>query len=195
MPPKDRGPGLLRLTPERRSHTVTVSRRRQANRQMKPAPRRDGIQFILTERNMTMQTKPTARGLGDSALIAPCGMNCGLCYAFLRSRNKCPGCRIDDDRKPKTRLTCGIKNCGERCREKGDFCSSCARFACERLVRLDRRYGAKYGMSMIENLRSIETDGLRSFVKTEKSTWACPGCGEPLCVHKAFCLTCERKWR
>lgn len=28
----------------------------------------------------------------DKSLIAPCGMNCGTCIAYLRDKNKCPGC-------------------------------------------------------------------------------------------------------
>jgi hypothetical protein len=48
---------------------------------------------------------------------------------------------------------------------------------------------------MIENLRRIDTDGLRSFVEKEKARWACPGCGATICVHKESCLVCERRWR
>lgn len=25
-------------------------------------------------------------------LIAPCGMNCGVCIAYLREKNRCQGC-------------------------------------------------------------------------------------------------------
>ena len=128
----------------------------------------------------------------DAINIAPCGMNCSLCYAFLRSRNKCPGCRIDDSRKPKTRVGCRIRNCEAR---RGNFCSSCGGFPCERVSSLDKRYRTKYGMSMIQNLRHIEIEGLRSFIEKEKSKWECPGCGATLCVHKRSCLVCAREWR
>ena len=139
-----------------------------------------------------MSEESTARRWSKAGLIAPCGMNCGLCYAFLRSRNRCPGCRVGDRRKPKTRLACRIRNCRAR---RGRFCTGCARFPCERLRHLDQRYRTKYGMSMLENLRRIETDGLRSFVEQEKTKWVCPGCGATICVHKGFCLVCERRWR
>jgi hypothetical protein len=134
----------------------------------------------------------TSRRLSPAALIAPCGMNCGLCCAFLRTRNSCPGCRGDDRVKCKTRFACKIKLCPEG---GGNFCTDCASFPCERLSRLDKRYRTKYGMSMIDNLRKIEADGLRSFVASETSKWTCPGCGKTLCVHKAVCLTCGHKWR
>jgi hypothetical protein len=32
-------------------------------------------------------------------LVAPCGMNCGICIAYLREKNKCPSCRGDDINK------------------------------------------------------------------------------------------------
>lgn len=38
--------------------------------------------------------------LNKTLLIAPCGINCGVCNAYLRVRNKCQGCRIDDINKP-----------------------------------------------------------------------------------------------
>jgi len=91
------------------------------------------------------------------------------------------------------RVACKIRNC-EALRGK-KFCTSCAKFPCERLRHIDKRYRAKYGMSMIENLKRIEAGGLRSFVDSEKTKWACPGCGATLCVHKARCLVCERGWR
>ncbi len=31
------------------------------------------------------------------SIIAPCGMNCSICMAYLRGKNKCPGCRGIDD--------------------------------------------------------------------------------------------------
>jgi rubrerythrin len=78
---------------------------------------------------------------------------------------------------------------------RGKFCSRCAGFPCERLSRLDQRYRANYGMSMIENLAKIETEGLRSFLEAEQVKWACPGCGATLCVHQRACPACGRTWR
>jgi len=128
-------------------------------------------------------------------LIAPCGMNCGLCRAFLRDRNKCPGCRGDDRGKPKTRIRCGIKTCAERLQAGKNSCFGCASFPCERLRHMDQRYRRKYGMSMIANLRCIEAQGLASFIEQEKSKWACLGCGATICVHEPACLVCRRQWR
>ena len=30
-------------------------------------------------------------------LIAPCGMDCGLCMGYLREKNTCGGCRAGDE--------------------------------------------------------------------------------------------------
>ncbi len=129
------------------------------------------------------------------ALIAPCGMNCGLCRGYQRTRNPCPGCRADDRGKPKTRTACRIKIYAASRGARRNSCAGCPKLPCFWLTRLDRRYRTKYGMSMIDNLRSIEAAGLRAFVEREKTRWACPGCGQMLCVHQAACPGCGRPWR
>jgi len=32
-------------------------------------------------------------------LIAPCGMNCSLCYSYIRPQNKCSDCRAIHENK------------------------------------------------------------------------------------------------
>ena len=123
-------------------------------------------------------------------LIAPCGMNCGLCIAYIRARNRCPGCNEEDAKKPPTRVRCGIKVCPEMGKDR--LCSNCAKLPCALLLRLDKRYRARYGMSMVENLKAIRDVGLEAFVVRERSRWKCPGCGEIICVHKPACVFCGR---
>jgi hypothetical protein len=133
--------------------------------------------------------------MGEEALIAPCGMNCALCRAYGRDRRACPGCRGADTNKSKSCVTCKIKNCETRISSGAEFCFQCKQFACHKIEQIDRRYRAKYGMSMIENLKNIQKLGLEHFVKSEKAKWACPECGEPLCVHKENCISCGYEWR
>ena len=102
------------------------------------------------------------------------------------------GCRVDDSRKPKTSAMCRIKNCEAI---SGNFCGNCASFPCERLSSLDKKYRTKYGMSMIQNLKCMRIEGLRSFIEKEKTKWACPGCGATICVHKRYCLICGHERR
>ena len=127
-------------------------------------------------------------------LIAPCGMNCRLCCAYVRDKNVCPGCRGDDSVKPKTRVTCKIKNCEKITKGGCKYCSSCDSFPCAALNHLDKRYRSKYGMSMVENLENIRRFGIRHFLRNEKEKWACPACGEVICVHKPQCLSCGHEW-
>jgi len=130
-----------------------------------------------------------------AALIAPCGMNCRLCMAYNRARNPCPGCRIVDSGKPKTRARCRIKTCEKLVNREYRYCFACNTFPCTRLVNLDQRYKAKYGMSMVENLTQIRATGIRRFIRREQERWACPRCGTLICVHKPRCLSCAYEWR
>ena len=128
-------------------------------------------------------------------LIAPCGMNCRLCRAYTREKKPCNGCRGDDGDKPKTRVICRIKTCEVLRQGKSRYCFRCARFPCDAMNHLDERYRTRYGMSMIKNLLYIKKYGIRRFLCNEQEKWACPACGQLLCVHKPECLFCGRKRR
>lgn len=129
------------------------------------------------------------------SLIAPCGMNCRLCRAYMRDRKACPGCRGVDSIKPKTRVYCTIKKCAKRAKDNFKYCFACDSFPCQNLRHLDNRYRAKYGISMIENLNIIGEFGIRHFISKEKEKWMCPECGGVICVHEPRCLFCEHPWR
>jgi hypothetical protein len=132
----------------------------------------------------------------EEKLIAPCGMNCSLCVSYQSqkydlkkqgfNRKYCPGCI------PR----------GENCTHMGDqceplkngtirFCYQCETFPCKRLKALDKRYRTKYHLSMIENLKSIEKNGMDSFLISEAEKWACSQCGKPICCHNGLCLKCD----
>jgi hypothetical protein len=118
----------------------------------------------------------------DPKLIAPCGMNCSLCVAYLREKNKCPGCKVVDTNKPITRLRCKIKNCEVAKENHWKRCSSkCGVFPCDKLQHLDKRYRTKYGMSMIDNLNNIEKEGIKGFIEMEKKKWI--NGNRIFCVH------------
>ena len=123
-------------------------------------------------------------------LIAPCGMNCGLCSGYLRGKKQCPGCHGEDEDKPKYCIVCRIKPCEELAASEDRFCYSCAKFPCARLRQLDKRYRTKYGMSMIENLEMIREIGVDEFVTRERRRWMCTECGSLICVHKQDCMAC-----
>lgn len=128
-------------------------------------------------------------------MIAPCGMNCALCSAHFRDNKKCQGCHGDDAHKPYHCVECSIKNCLFLSRTKSGFCYDCEQFPCRRLKQLDKRYQARYAMSMIDNLKNIRVIGKRQFVKNETKRWQCPACGKLLCVHRDHCWHCNAQWK
>ncbi|NLP03034.1 MAG: DUF3795 domain-containing protein [Fibrobacter sp.] len=127
--------------------------------------------------------------------IAPCGMNCSVCFAAMRKKGKhCPGCRGGDIDKAKSCISYRIRNCN-RLNRNAKYCYSCDIFPCFRLKQLDVRYQEKYSMSMIENLNRIEHAGIREFVRSENERWICTSCGKKLCVHNANYPDCGHPWR
>lgn len=129
-------------------------------------------------------------------MIAPCGMNCGICIGHLREKRPCGGCfKKDDKNKPKQCRSCVIVNCELLAETNSGFCFSCEKYPCTRLKRLDKRYRTNYGMSMLENLEFIKNSGLEKFIHNEEKRWACETCGSGLCVHRDVCLSCNTERR
>jgi hypothetical protein len=127
-------------------------------------------------------------------LIAPCGINCRLCRAYVRDKKACPGCRSENTFKSISCIQCKIKNCEKMVTGKFEYCFECGKFPCARLTHLDKRYRTKYGTSAIENLNSIKKSGIKNFVKNENKKWTCPECGARICMHKPQCLSCGYVW-
>ena len=114
----------------------------------------------------------------EARLVAPCGINCAVCRAYLRVKNRCGGCYQIGAHSPITCQRCSIRTCGQR---EGLFCSSCADFPCERIKHLDKRYRTRYDMSEIENLTLIREEGIEKFLEAEGQKWIVDGCVR--CVH------------
>lgn len=125
------------------------------------------------------------RAAGLSAmLIAPCGMNCALCMAYVRDRKPCPGCHGEDAQKPFHCVNCSIRHCDGLQGMEAAHCGVCGKFPCSRLKQLDKRYREKYGMSMVDNLNQIKTEGMDAFLAGQITKWSCPSCGGFKCVHR-----------
>jgi len=129
----------------------------------------------------------------DILLIAPCGINCGLCLAYLRDKNRCLGCNADNVHKPAYCLKCKIKNCEKLRETAAKLCYECDTFRCSRIKLLDKRYRTKYAVNVIGNLEQIRDRGMDEFIKNEKSKWTCQACGSTICMHRGFCLKCKGK--
>lgn len=124
-------------------------------------------------------------------LIAPCGMDCGVCIGHLRDHKACPGCNDpDDSSKAHHCATCTIKQCEHLAASAEAFCGECTKYPCARLRQLDKRYRSKYRMSMTENLSEIHELGVQAFVERERERWTCPHCGVLVSVHRTVCMAC-----
>lgn len=131
------------------------------------------------------------KAIFDKKQIAPCGMNCGICIAFLRNKKPCHGCNENHINKPKHCVTCRIVNCEHLAETKSGFCYECAGFPCSRMKQLDARYRKNYHTSLIQNLKDIQTNGMEDFLQSETSKWTCPSCKQIMSVHREFCLNCK----
>ena len=131
-------------------------------------------------------------------LIAPCGMNCGICSNYLAYKNNisgkgfpnCVGCRARN------------KQCAflkKRCIDdlkllKGEieFCFECNYYPCDILTGLDNRYRERFGMSMIDNLNEIKSKGINYFMKSQETKYKCKKCGNLISVHSKKCFICDK---
>ncbi len=130
----------------------------------------------------------------EAELVAPCGMNCGVCSAYLArkyklkahgiSRTYCVGCRPRGQN-----CTFMVHVCPAIGEGKYTYCFECPDFPCARLKRLVKRY-QKYHVNMIENLTFIKEKGMPAFLKQEAEKWQCPECGGEICCHTGVCYNC-----
>lgn len=105
--------------------------------------------------------------LNREQLLAPCGIDCGLCQRHNKSKHPCPGCRGDDALKLPSCLSCKIKNCPQLQAGKFTYCSECSQFPCQLIKNLDKRYQASYKISTIQQLHRAKTVGITQFVKEQ----------------------------
>jgi hypothetical protein len=131
----------------------------------------------------------------NEELIAPCGMNCGICSAHLSYRHDvkskgirmpyCIGCRPRDKRCAFLKKRCELLMSNEI-----RYCYECSSFPCEGLKHLDNRYRTYFKMSMIENLEYVRDKGINKFLEREQEKWRCPECGGVICCHNGICFNC-----
>jgi hypothetical protein len=129
-------------------------------------------------------------------LIAPCGMNCGICSSYLALKYDvkkkdlnipyCKGCR------PRGKLCAFLKKkCSLLLNNSVQYCHQCNEFPCNNLSGIDKRYRTLYRMSMVENLLAIKEQGIEEFLKEQEEKWKCPVCGEVICCHNGVCFNCS----
>lgn len=121
-------------------------------------------------------------------ICAPCGMNCAVCYRHL-GKKPCHGCNHACEAKPVSCKNCRIKNCAA---EKGvRHCWMCEKFPCRRIKTLEKSYRTRYGVSLLENSRMVEEQGVAAFQAAQQKQYTCPACGGVISLHDGICSGCK----
>jgi hypothetical protein len=124
-------------------------------------------------------------------MLAPCGMTCAVCYTHLREKERCLGCRGQDEAKPEHCRKCRIKDCAG---ERGiQFCVECSTFPCATIKRLDKNYRQRYQVSLIENAIRIKVGGAIQHLLEVQEKWTCRTCGAVISLHDRACSECGEK--
>ncbi len=132
----------------------------------------------------------------DQNLVAPCGIDCGTCAAYIAfsrgiPRQKgveyCTGCR-------ERNKNCAFlkKRCEFKVGKQLDYCYECPKFPCDQLRHLDDKYRLDYNTSLIENLTFIKEHGIEAFAKHQRERFTCKKCGGMISVHNGFCYNCGK---
>jgi hypothetical protein len=137
-----------------------------------------------------------SRGKDSENLIAPCGIDCRLCSAYLAWKNQskdkglnfpyCRGCR------PQGKECAFIKKrCEKLYNEEIDYCWECELYPCGLIEHLDKRYRTHFRQSPIENLAFVKKHGLKKFLAAQRKKWACQKCRGMKCTHNGLCFVCD----
>jgi hypothetical protein len=128
----------------------------------------------------------------ENIMLAPCGMNCAVCYKHVEMRKyakPCGGCLKADTDKPEHCRKCAIKNCAQG---KGFVhCFECEDFPCKLIKNLEKSYVKRYGVSLIENCQIAKEKGIPEFLEHDRRKWTCTGCGGAFSLHDGICSDCN----
>jgi len=138
----------------------------------------------------------------NEILVAPCGLFCGACRAYLATLEnndesrpgskqpsmQCDGC-LGGGRAPAHISKCEIRACAAN-KTKTGRCSECAEFPCSRITDFNND-GMQHHGEVLENLRQLRTMGIKDWTKHEEDRWACPKCQAKLSWYDAECPKCK----
>ena len=105
----------------------------------------------------------------DTAMFAPCGMNCLVCYKHCYHKKPCAGCLNSDMGKPEHCRKCKIKDC---IKGKGlSYCFECPDYPCKLIKNLEKSYNKRYQASLMENSEFVRQHGLERFMEQQKEKY------------------------
>lgn len=138
-----------------------------------------------------VQKMKMPKGGIETAMFAPCGMNCQVCYKHCRRQKPCAGCLKSDLGKPERCRKCKIKNC---VKSKGLlYCFMCSAYPCKQIRSLEKSYNERYQASLMDNSRCVQQYGLEKFMEWQKKSYTCSKCGGIVSVHDRECSECREK--
>ncbi len=129
-------------------------------------------------------------------LIAPCGMNCGICSRYLAyvnnlKRSQCSGCRPENKKCSYLFKKCSGINHELKGNANATFCFECEQYPCRQINRMDDRYRKNYKMSVKDNLENISKKGIDKFIKEQYKKYSCSNCGGLISIHNRKCFKCD----
>ncbi len=122
-------------------------------------------------------------------LVAPCGLYCGECTAFLDG--KCGGCRSNKGLSKEYRKYCKIYRCSSSKNLK--ICLECKEFPCKLFdfFKAERLEESSWFLDVWSNMKQIKEMGLTDFLR-KKENWLRKRkeCGEKRGIK--YCEECEQ---
>ena len=143
-------------------------------------------------RNTCRQERIVMHKSPSEALIAPCGINCGVCKFYLATikglykskKSGCIGCI------PRNKGCTYQGGCEPLKKREVRFCFECTDFPCKQLTKLNKRYSTKYHTNLVDNLLNIEKHGINKWLREEEQRWKCNKCGGTVSIHTHSCFDC-----
>lgn len=127
----------------------------------------------------------------ETAMFAPCGMNCMVCYRHCYHKKPCDGCLKGDMGKPEHCRKCKIKDCVN---SKGiTYCYECQDYPYKQIKNLEKSYNQRYEASLMENSVFVKEHGILRFMEQQKEIYTCPKCSGIISLHDRECSECQEK--
>jgi len=141
----------------------------------------------------------------DVTYDAYCGLYCGSCPAFLKTKKEveegrnifegddaaCLGCKSEV--VSKWCRICGMKSCSKT---KGfDTCADCTEYPCEMIDNFVNDPNWLYHIETPDYIESTRKNGKEKWLKEMKERWSCPSCSEAQDWYSKECPKCKQQQR
>jgi hypothetical protein len=127
----------------------------------------------------------------DTTMLAPCGLNCLLCYRHL-GKHPCPGCRAKLPESDTYQNKCVMRTCTT---ERGlTTCAECKERPCKRVKAFAKRYRDGYGVDLAADAMQLRSEGAEALLQQQIASHTCQTCGHLIDLHYGKCSGCGRTY-